>query len=242
VNRQLPFLATLDLLDLSRILNDPIHHSPHCPIILKKLPFDIPKFDGKPREDPNNHVMTFHLWCSFNSFMDDSIQLRLFQQTLTGSAAKWYIELPQGFFADFDTLAMSFLTHYQLPIRYKMGTEILSYFNQNKATHISDHIHEWRRRQCLIKLDLPVQLLAEWFTKSFMNDISKDIAMGGVVTKEKAISCAQYLNLVYSQMGTLYDLLFDTPRPSTTTTLATPTTSHVVDGVIGTFHAQPQSA
>jgi hypothetical protein len=28
VNRQLPFLATLDLLDLSSILNDPIRHSP----------------------------------------------------------------------------------------------------------------------------------------------------------------------------------------------------------------------
>jgi hypothetical protein len=29
VNRQLPFLATLDLPDLSRILNDPILHSHH---------------------------------------------------------------------------------------------------------------------------------------------------------------------------------------------------------------------
>jgi hypothetical protein len=28
VNRQLPFLATLDFPDLSRILNDPIRHSP----------------------------------------------------------------------------------------------------------------------------------------------------------------------------------------------------------------------
>jgi hypothetical protein len=94
VNRQLPFLATLDLPDLSRILNDPILHSPHWPVIPAKLPSDIPKFDGKPGEDPNNHVMTFHLWCSSNSLMDDSIRLRLFQRTLTGSAAKWYIELP----------------------------------------------------------------------------------------------------------------------------------------------------
>jgi hypothetical protein len=242
VNRQLPFLATLDLPDLSRILNDPIHHSPHWPVIPAKLPSDIPKFDGKPGEDPNNHVMTFHLWCSSNSLMDDSIRLRLFQRTLTGSAAKWYIELPRGFFTDFNTLAMAFLTHYQLPIHYEMGTEILSSFKKNKATHISDHIHEWRRRRRLIKLDLPDQLLAEWFTKSFMNDISKDISMGGVVTEEQAISRAQYLDLVYSQMGTLYDLLPDAPRPSTTTTSTTPTTSHAVDGVIGTFHAQPQSA
>ena len=79
VNRQFPFLATLDLLDLSRILNDPILHSPCWPIILAKLPSTIPKFEGRVGEDPNNHVMTFHLWCSSNSLMDDSIRLRLFQ-------------------------------------------------------------------------------------------------------------------------------------------------------------------
>jgi hypothetical protein len=78
VNRQLPFLATLDLPDLSRLTNDPILHFPFWPIIPAKLPSDIPKFDGKLGEDPNNHVMTFNLWCSSNSFMDDSIQLRLF--------------------------------------------------------------------------------------------------------------------------------------------------------------------
>jgi hypothetical protein len=94
----------------------------------------------------------------------------------------------------------------------------------------------------LIKLDLPDQLLAEWFMKSFVNKISRDISMGGVVTEEQAISRTQYLDLVYSQTCTLYDFLPDAPRPSTTTTSTTPAASHVVDGVIGTFHAQPQSA
>ena len=94
VNRQLPFLATLEFPDLSRILNDPILHSPQWPIIPTKLPSDIAKFDGKPGEDPNNHVMNFHLWCSSNSLMDESIRLRLFQRTLTDLVAKWYIELP----------------------------------------------------------------------------------------------------------------------------------------------------
>jgi hypothetical protein len=64
VNRQLPFLATLDLPDLSHLTNDPILHHPFWPVIPAKLPSDIPKFDGKAGEDPNNHVMTFHLWCS----------------------------------------------------------------------------------------------------------------------------------------------------------------------------------
>ena len=91
VNRQLPFLVTLDLPDSSRILNDPILHSLHWPVIPAKLPSNSPKFDGKSGVYPNNHVMTFHLWCSSNSLMDDSIWLQLFQRTLTGSAAKWYI-------------------------------------------------------------------------------------------------------------------------------------------------------
>jgi hypothetical protein len=241
VNRQLPFLATLDLPDLTRILNDPIRHSPQWPAIPAKLPSDIPKFDGKAGEDPNNHVMTFHLWCSSNSLMDDSIRLRLFQRTLTGSAAKWYIELPRGFFSDFNTLAMAFLTHYQLPIRYDTGTEILTSFKQTKGTHISDHIHEWRRRRRLIKLELPDQLLAEWFTKSFVNEIGKDIAMGGVVTEEQAISRAQYLDLVYSQTGTLYTLLPDLPRPGTSSTSTAPAASHAADGVIGTTHTHSHS-
>jgi hypothetical protein len=173
--------------------------------------------------------------------MDDSICLRIFQQTLTGSAAKWYIELPQGFFSDFNTLAMAFLTHYQLPICYDTGTEIFTSFKQTKGTHISDHIHEWRRRRRLIKLELPDQLLAEWFTRSFVNEIGKDITISGVVTEERAIICAQYLDLIYSQMGTLYDFLPELPRPGTSNTSTTPAASHATDGVIGTTHAHSHS-
>jgi hypothetical protein len=136
---------------------------------------------------------------------------------------------------------MDFLTHYQLPIRYDTRTEILTFFKQTKGTHISDHIHEWRRRRRLIKLELPDQLLAEWFTKSFVNEIGKDISMGGVVTEEQAISRAQYLDLVYSQTGTLYDLLPELPRPGTSSTSTTPAASHAADGVIGTAHAHSHS-
>jgi hypothetical protein len=71
-----------------------------------------------------------------------------------------------------------------------------------------------------------------------VNEIGKDISMGGVVTEEHAISHAQYLNLVYSQMGTLYDLLPELPRPGTSNTSTAPTASHAADGVIGTVHTQ----
>jgi hypothetical protein len=74
--------------------------------------------------------------------MDDSIRLHIFQQTLMGSETKCNMELPRGFFNDFNTLAMYFLMHYQLLIRYEIGTEILSSFKQSSSTHIFDHIHK----------------------------------------------------------------------------------------------------
>ena len=108
-----------------------------------------------------NHVMTFHLWCYSNSLMDDSVRLRLFQRTLTGIAVKSYIELSQHSFMDFGSLENVFLTHFQLPIHYEMGTNILNSLCQNISTHISNHIHEWRRRRRLIKAPIPDQLLAD---------------------------------------------------------------------------------
>jgi hypothetical protein len=45
INRQLPFLVTQDLPDLSQLTNDPIFHSPVWPVIQAKLPSDILKFD-----------------------------------------------------------------------------------------------------------------------------------------------------------------------------------------------------
>ena len=197
-NHQLPFLTTMDLLDLSKLINDPIQHNPSWPTIPVNFPSDIPKFDGKQGDDPKNHVMTFHLWCSSNFLMDDSIQLRLFQRTLTGTTAKWYIELPRHSFVDFSALATILLTHFQLPIQHEMGTNLLTSMRQNTSTHISDHIHEWRRQRRLIKAPILDQLLADWFMKSLLPPIDWDVAMGGDVTKEKNISHAQYLDLVNS--------------------------------------------
>lgn len=45
---------------------------------------------------------------------------------------------------------------------------------------------------------MPNQLLAYWFTKSLFPPIARDVAMGAAMTKEQAISRAQYLDLVHS--------------------------------------------
>ena len=244
LNQQLPFVATLELPDLNRLTNDPIAYAPWWPAIPHKLPSDIPKFNGNPGEDPSNHVMTFHLWCSSNTLNDDSIRLRLFQRTLTGPAAKWYIELPRASFDNFSSLATTFLTHFQLPIRYETGTELLTNFKQTTATHISDHIHEWRRRRRMVKTYVPDQLLAEWFIKSLLPAITEDVAKGGVVTEEQVIARAQYLDLVYTQSGTLYDKIPDAPRPefSIPPPPGSNTNSHASNGVTGKRKISSQNA
>ena len=109
---------------------------------------------------------------------------------------------------------MEFLTHFQLPIWYETGTNLLTLLRKTTSTHISNHIHEWRRRCRLIDAPIPDQLLADWFTKSLLIPIARDVSMGGVVTEEQAISHAQYLDLVYSQLGTVYDLIPHAPQPT----------------------------
>jgi len=146
--------------------------------------------------------------------MDESIHLCLFQRTRMGSTAKWYIELQCKTFQDFNSLSMDFLTHFQLPIRYKINTELLTSLCQTNSVHIYDHIHEWRQRRWLIKETIPNHFLVEWFTKSLLPPISWDVAMGGVVTEEEAIAHVQYLDLVYSQSSTLYELIPNAPRTS----------------------------
>jgi hypothetical protein len=234
---KLPFLATLHLPDLTRLLNDPICHDPRWPPMPTKLPSDIPKFEAKPNEDPGDHVTTFHLWCSSNSLKDDSVQLRLFQRTLIGSAAKWYIELDRSRYSFFGELAMAFLNHFQLPVRYDAGTELLANFEQTSADHISDHIREWRRRKSLIKVPVPPAFLLEWFLKSLVPQLSKDVATSGVFSEEEAIMRAQQFELIYSQSGLLYNILPDAPRSilDKTRQRARP---HA-DGIVGSAQTKP---
>ena len=60
---RLPFLATLNLPDLQRLMNDPVSHNLAWKIVPNKIPSDISNFEGKAGEDPGEHVTTFHLLC-----------------------------------------------------------------------------------------------------------------------------------------------------------------------------------
>jgi len=182
-----PFLATLDIPDLYKLTNDPIYHNLLWPPIPPKIPMDIPKFEGKQGEDLGTHITTYHLWCVSNSMVDDSIRLCLFPHTLTRNTTKWYIELPRASVNTFGTLAMEFLKHFQLPIRYESRMELLTSLCHDTTTHISDHIHEWRHRKRLVKAPLPDYLLADWFCKSILPHIAKDVTLGGAVIEDQPI-------------------------------------------------------
>ena len=62
--------------------------------------------------------------------------------------------------------------------------------------------------------------------------------MGGAVTEEQAISYAQYLDFLYSQSVTLYDLIPHAPHP--TTDPSRPTTEPPTDGILGSVQVLVQ--
>jgi hypothetical protein len=114
---------------------------------------------------------------------------------------------------------------------------LLANFKQTKEDHISDHIREWRRHKSLIKVPVPPTFLLEWFLKSLVPQLSKDVATSGVFSKEDAIMRAQQLELIYSQSGLLYEILLDAPQ-----SILDKTRQRVgphADGIVGSAQTNP---
>ena len=82
-----------------------------------------------------------------------------------------------------------------------------------------------------MKALIPDALLIDWFTKMLLPKISCDVAMSGAVTEEDVIRHAQHLDLIYSQLGTLYDIIPQASRPSNGKSQTAP--GPHADGMIG---------
>ena len=82
-----------------------------------------------------------------------------------------------------------------------------------------------------MKASIPDALLADWFTKYLLPKILCDVAMSEAVTEEDVIWHAQHLDQIYSQSGTLFDIIPHAPRPSNDKSRSTPRPH--ADGVIG---------
>ena len=83
----------------------------------------------------------------------------------------------------------------------------------------------------------PLAFLLEWFLKSLVPQLSKDVATSGVFSEGNAIMRAQQFELIYSQSGLLYTILPDAPRSilDKTRQRAGP---HA-DGIVGSAQTKP---
>jgi hypothetical protein len=79
----------------------------------------------------------------------------------------------------------------------------------------------------------------EWFTKSLLPQIACDVAMGIVVTEEEAIARAQYSDLVYSQSGSMYELIPNATHA--TNDPSKPSSTSHADGFISSVKIQSTS-
>ena len=93
---------------------------------------------------------------------------------------------------------------------YRTLVDILT----RKATHISDHIQEWCIRKWLIKAFIPLEFILEWFLKSLLPYIVKDVSTFGIQNEEQAILRAQELDLIYAQSKILYEIIPNALRSS----------------------------
>ena len=131
-----------------------------------------------------------------------------------------------------------FLQYFQLPVRYDKGVEILLSYRQNTATHITNHIHEWQRHRILCKIQLDDKIFMDWFLKTFLPPIAKDVTSECPQSEEEAILKAQQFDLIYAHSRYLYTVIPYAPRPSTSYRDA-PGASHATDDIIGSISQQP---
>ena len=111
--------------------------------------------------------------------------------------------------------------------------ELLTHFRQTPAIHISDHLHEWRRRLSLCKEKLNDRVLLYLFLKTLTTEISMYVAQQRPTSEEDAITKSQYLELIYTQSGYIYNILLNAPRLQTYQEF--PGVSNSADGLIGSL-------
>ena len=102
--------------------------------------------------------------------------------------------------------------------------------------HISYHIQEWHRWKRLIKAFIPPEFLLEWFLKSLLPYIAKDVFKSGVQNEEQGILRVQELDLIYAQSGLLYEIIHNAPRSSFNPKIKL---GPHADGIVGCMSTKP---
>ncbi|KAJ9547606.1 hypothetical protein OSB04_020149 [Centaurea solstitialis] len=127
-------------------------------------------FDGKPTEEPYQHLEAFEDICDLFKTKGDEVKLRLFHFTLTGKVKDWFRKLAQESIDTWEELKSAFLVrHFPLSkinrlkdeIRdFKQGKEILRKFGKEKEARkllddLEAHHLDWSTNEEETK---PVQL------------------------------------------------------------------------------------
>ena len=82
------------------------------------------------------------------------------------------------------------------------------------------------------------RIFLDWFLKTLLPPIAKDVASERPQSKEEAILKTQQFDLIYAQSGYLYTIIPDAPRAGTSYQDA-PGASHAAYGIIGSVSHQP---
>jgi hypothetical protein len=91
----------------------------------------------------------------------------------------------------------------------------------------------------LCKAETTKEQRLDWFLKSLISVIAKDVASTFPQSEEEAINKAQQFDLIYAQSGYLYTVFPDAPRPIPFGQ-DKPGMSHAADGLIGSMtHLNP---
>ena len=95
---------------------------------------------------------------------------------------------------------------------------------------------QWCRWKQLIKAFIPPEFILEWFLKSLLPYIAKDVSTSEVQNEDQAIFRAQELDLIYCQSGLLYEIILNAPRSN-----FSPKIKHGPhpDGIVGSTSTKP---
>ena len=98
-------------------------------------------------------------------------------------------------------------------------------------TRLSAHVQEWWRRRSLCHTPpFEDRVYIDWFLRSLLPPIGKDVASHFPQTEEAALQIALKYDLIYAQSGYVYTVLPDLPKPGGTNATGA---SHSTDGIIG---------
>ena len=88
----------------------------------------------------------------------------------------------------------------------------------------------------MIKANIPPEFLLEWFLKSLLPYIAKDVSTSGVQNEDQAIFRDQELDFIYAQSRLLDEIIPNAPRSNFDPKIKL---GPHVDGIVGSTSTKP---